>query len=96
MLLLRLHLLLRFGHQSGSFWYGRLFSRAALAARCGVYEHFNVWVMGRRSGRRDDVLFEDGVKMTREVMAARVYVDGGVKGPDVDGFLDAPFYPVLF
>ena len=52
--------------------------------------------MGRRSGRHGYVLFEDGVKVAREVMAARVYVDGGVKGPDVDGFLDAPFYPVLF
>ena len=96
LLLLRLHLLLQFGRQRNSFGYGCLFSGATLAARCGVDKHFNVWVVGCRSRRRGNIMFKYGVKVSGEVVAARVYVDGRVKGSDVNGLFDTPFYPVMF
>ena len=66
-----------------------------MPARGCVDEGLSFRVMRCWSGRDDDDIFEDFVKMSGKVMPAWVNIDGGVESFDVKGLLYAPFFPII-
>ena len=85
------------GHAIVGWLVGRLLpSRASLAARSSADERLNVAIVGKRRRRSSDVVFEDGVKVRGEGVAAWVYVNRWREGFDEESFLYASFHPVLF
>ena len=85
------------GHGNVGLLAGRLLPpRASLAARSSADERLDVAIMGKRRRRSSDVVFEDGVKVRGESMAAWVYVYRRREGLDEECFFYASFYPILF
>ena len=101
LLLLRLRLALlhpRLAGVLGRGWVrGGVFpARSALAPRCRVDWSFDLRIVRRRRRRSFYVVGENGVKVSGQLMTARVDVDRGIKGSNEEGLFDAAFDPITF
>ena len=74
----------------------RLYSpRTARTTRIRVNNEFDFWVVRSRRRRSGDDTVDDCVEVIRERMAARIDVNGGIKGFDENGLINASFHPIL-
>ena len=71
------------------------FTRSSLAARGCVDEDLVRSVSRRRRRRSANSGVENGVKVGGKSVSSWVDVDGGSKGPDIEGFLYTPLNPIL-
>ena len=67
----------------------------SLAAWCRINEGFGFGIMDCGRRRSSNGVGEDGIEMRQEDVAAEVDVEKGVKGFNVESFLNPSFHPIM-